>query len=216
MSETNKLKKGVPTNHQKKIVEKDEITYSKKETEKQLITLTGITTSQINQALKIKNPYPARVFLKVDNQEQDIPVFFRIKDQKGNYIRPKIKKGSFLQVQGHFSIGTVYTKQSERKSFTAYSYQLQKLNQQIESYGKKQSILTVSRRIRKRGANKRNITSYTLLETHLTRKDNQSCLVNCKQTWESIIHKYCQEKVLGQELEQEQKDKENINDYGSH
>ncbi|CAJ0823848.1 12282_t:CDS:2 [Entrophospora sp. SA101] len=41
--------------------------------EKRLITLTGITTSQINQALKADNPYPARVFLKTDNQEQDIP-----------------------------------------------------------------------------------------------------------------------------------------------
>ena len=60
--------------------------------EKKLITLQGYTTSQINQALKADNPYPARVFLKVDNQEKelpsnlnsfnkglDIPVFFRIK-----------------------------------------------------------------------------------------------------------------------------------------
>ena len=42
--------------------------------------LKGYTTSQINQALKANNPYPARVFLKVENQEQDIPVFFRIKE----------------------------------------------------------------------------------------------------------------------------------------
>jgi hypothetical protein len=46
-----------------------------------LTVLTGITTSQINQALKANNPYPARVFLKVDNQETDIPVFFRIKEK---------------------------------------------------------------------------------------------------------------------------------------
>ena len=47
--------------------------------EKKLITLQGYTTSQINQALKADNPYPARVFLKIANQETDIPVFFRIK-----------------------------------------------------------------------------------------------------------------------------------------
>jgi hypothetical protein len=47
----------------------------------ELTTLQGFTTSQINQALKANNPYPARVFLKVDNQEQDIPVFFRIKEK---------------------------------------------------------------------------------------------------------------------------------------
>lgn len=46
-----------------------------------LITLAGITTSQINQALKADNPYPARVFLKIDNQDQDIPIFFRIKEK---------------------------------------------------------------------------------------------------------------------------------------
>lgn len=53
--------------------------------------------------------------------------------------------------------------------------------------------------------------TYTLLETHLTRKDNQNCPTNCRQVWEKIIHKYCQEKVLGQELEQEQEN----NDHGS-
>ena len=47
-------------------------------------------------------------------------------------------------------------------------------------------------------------SSYTLLETWLQRKDNQNCQINCSQTWQEIIHKYCQEKVLGQELEQEQ------------
>src|SRR3954468_870985 len=47
----------------------------------ELTILKGYTTSQINQALKADNPYPARVFLKVDNQEEDIPVFFRIKEK---------------------------------------------------------------------------------------------------------------------------------------
>jgi hypothetical protein len=56
---------------------------------RELIILRGITTSQVNSAPKGikthgKNPYPARVFLKVDNQEQDIPVFFRLIDKKEN------------------------------------------------------------------------------------------------------------------------------------
>lgn len=90
---------------------------------KELITLQGITTSQVQQALKADNPYPARVFLKADNQEEDIPVFFRMKDGD-NWVRPKIKMGSYLEVQGNFSVGTVYTKNSERKSFTATDYQI--------------------------------------------------------------------------------------------
>src|SRR5436190_16895433 len=57
--------------------------------EKELITLTGITTSQINQALKADKPYPARVFLKVEEQEQDIPVFFRmINSEKAVDFKP--------------------------------------------------------------------------------------------------------------------------------
>jgi hypothetical protein len=50
----------VPTNQQQQAVEK------------KLTTLTGITTSQINQALKANNPYPARVFLKVDRPEKEL------------------------------------------------------------------------------------------------------------------------------------------------
>ena len=45
-------------------------------------------------------------------------------------------------------------------------------------------------------------STYTLLETHLTKKDNQTCPTNCQKTWQTIIHKYCQEKVLGAELEE--------------
>ena len=111
-------------------------TQPKKVENNNLITLTGITTSQINQALKATNPYPARVFLKIEKEEQDIPIFFRIKEtcpfhsrcpedcRYKSWIRPKIKTGSLIEVQGHFSIGTVYIKNSERKSFTATSYTL--------------------------------------------------------------------------------------------
>jgi len=52
--------------------------------------------------------------------------------------------------------------------------------------------------------------SYTLLETHLTKKDLANCPTNCQKTWQAIIHKYCQEKVLGAELEQEQERDENL------
>ncbi|MEG7979293.1 MAG: hypothetical protein NY202_05410 [Mollicutes bacterium UO1] len=93
-------------------------------------------------------PYPARVFLKLDcidchNTKQlcqalnpkhkkceecaeqkcrecEILVFFRIRDEKGNWIKPKISKYSYLQVEGNYS----QPAKSPRKSFTAYSYQL--------------------------------------------------------------------------------------------
>ena len=55
-------------------------------------------------------------------------------------------------------------------------------------------------------------STYTLLETHLTRKDNNSCSANCKEVWEKIMAKYCQEKVLGQQLQEEQLPE---NDHGS-
>ena len=65
--------------------------FTNQETEQveKLITLTGITTSQVNSGHKAHRtqgqyPYPARVFLKVEGQEEDIPVFFRIKDEKDN------------------------------------------------------------------------------------------------------------------------------------
>ena len=46
-------------------------------------------------------------------------------------------------------------------------------------------------------------------QTHLTRKDLTTCQINCKQAWEKIITKFCQEKILGSELEREQEKKEN-------
>lgn len=52
--------------------------------------------------------------------------------------------------------------------------------------------------------------TYTLLETHLTKKDSQ-CHTNCKKLWEKTLIKFCQEKVLGSELAegQEEQNKEN-------
>ena len=55
------------------------------------------------------------------------------------------------------------------------------------------------------------LSTYTLLETHLSKKDLSKCPTNCLKAWETTLHKYCQEKVLGQELTEQ----ENINDYGS-
>ena len=48
--------------------------------------------------------------------------------------------------------------------------------------------------------------TYTLLETHLTKKDPTICPNNCQKIWEEIIFKHCREKVLSQELEQENKE----------
>jgi hypothetical protein len=84
MTETNKLKVV------NKSAQSSEVpTHQKTERVENLITLKGITTSQINSGNKASRtqgqyPYPARVFLKVDDQKEDIPVFFRIKDDQDN------------------------------------------------------------------------------------------------------------------------------------
>ena len=56
----------VSTNQQQQIVEK------------KLITLKGILTSRIE--VKPSSDIPAYGFFKLDNQEQDMPVIFRIKE----------------------------------------------------------------------------------------------------------------------------------------
>jgi len=125
MTENNKLKviNKAPT-QPKKVEGQSPLNSFNKGLEKKLTTLQGYTTSQINQALKADNPYPARVFLKVDNQEQDIPVFFRIKEGN-NWIRPQIKTGSLIEVQGKWTINQArFPNCKMRKSFTATSYQL--------------------------------------------------------------------------------------------
>ncbi|KLL02675.1 MAG: hypothetical protein MRERV_78c003 [Mycoplasmataceae bacterium RV_VA103A] len=162
----------VPTNQQQK------------EVDKKIITLQGITTSQIRTREKLSDT-PAYCFLKLTTRfcqhceeveekqsrcgrpdcgyydencgylEQDIPVIFRIKEKQCQiepcigcgyhpdktfqisekqlscqirqlkhrtvevWIKPKIKKGSYLQVEGHFA-----DSDKSRPSFTAYSYQI--------------------------------------------------------------------------------------------
>ena len=46
---------------------------------RELIVLRGFTTSQIRKREKLSDT-PAYCFLKTDQQEQDIPVIFRIKE----------------------------------------------------------------------------------------------------------------------------------------
>ena len=103
----------------------DKEAHPNEQKKKDLIILTGITTSQINQASKAPNPYPARVFLKVKSFKEDIPVFFRLinfkeKGLETNWERPKIKTGSWIECRGYFN----NSEKSSRPSFTAYSYQI--------------------------------------------------------------------------------------------
>jgi len=106
-----------------------------KQVEKEIITLTGITTSQIRKREKLSDT-PAYCFLKAECKncsqldyvdleckkcnadKEDIPVIFRIKEN-GNWTKPKIPKHSYLKVEGNYS-----NSDKKRPSFTAYSYQL--------------------------------------------------------------------------------------------
>jgi hypothetical protein len=88
------------------------------EKEKKLITLRGTTTSQIRKRERLSDT-PAYCFLKTDSQAEDIPTIFRTQESY-QQIKAKIKKHSYLEVQGTFA----NSKESNRSSFTAYSYQL--------------------------------------------------------------------------------------------
>src|SRR3954453_7175990 len=105
--------KNISPPQEKKIVGNSILTENKK---RELITLRGITTSQVNQALRAENPYPARVFFREGDKNCvecnnfygekkcnacQIPVFFRKKD-KDSWIKPKIKTGSLIEVKGFF------------------------------------------------------------------------------------------------------------------
>ena len=56
------------------------------------------------------------------------------------------------------------------------------------------------------------LSTYTLLETHLTKKDLTKCPTNCQKTWQNILNKHCQEKVLGAELEDNQEE-QNLKEF---
>ena len=68
-------------------------------TEKQPTKIKGTLTSRIE--VKPSSDIPAYGFFKLDNQEQDIPVIFRIKEVN-NWIKPKISKGSSYELEGYF------------------------------------------------------------------------------------------------------------------
>ena len=92
---------------------------------REIITLKGITTSQIRTREKLSDT-PAYCFLKTDELETDIPIIFRIKENK-SWIKPTIKKGSYLVAEGQWAINKQRSKGClMRKSFTATSYQLLK------------------------------------------------------------------------------------------
>ena len=55
------------------------------------------------------------------------------------------------------------------------------------------------------------LATYTLFEIHLTNKELTKCLVNCTNAWQEQLFKYCQEKVLRQELAQEQSEEKSGN-----
>jgi hypothetical protein len=86
--------------------------------EKQPIRITGILTSRIET--KPSSDIPAYGFFKLDNLETEIPVIFRIKDEKGTWTKPAIKKGSSVELEGYF----VESKDKERPSFTCSAYQI--------------------------------------------------------------------------------------------
>ena len=125
MTETTKLKKVQTVNTISQTVEVS--TNQETKQVKKLTTLKGFTTSQVRKREKLSDT-PAYCFLKTDQQEQDIPVIFRIKDGEQSpqdWIKPKIKKGSYLELKGYFAKSKEYPKGClMRKSFTAYSYQL--------------------------------------------------------------------------------------------
>src|SRR4051794_17297837 len=66
-----------------------------------------------------KEPYYYS-FIRLKNQTIDLPVIFKIKDEKGNLTEPQIKKGTELELTGHYSI----SEKSVRKSFTCSNYQI--------------------------------------------------------------------------------------------
>ena len=88
--------------------------------EKQLVKITGILTSSIQlRGEGTKEPY-YYTFIRLKSQTIDLPVIFKIKDEKGNLTEPPIKKSDEVELTGHYS----NSEKSVRKSFTCSNYQL--------------------------------------------------------------------------------------------
>jgi hypothetical protein len=106
-----------------------------KEQPKERITIKGTLTSRIE--VKPSSDIPAYGFFRLEcencakleqldlvcqeqHQEKEIPVIFRIKDEKGTWTKPAIKKGSSVELEGYF----VDNKEKDRPSFTCSAYQI--------------------------------------------------------------------------------------------
>ncbi|CAG8632047.1 2200_t:CDS:2 [Ambispora gerdemannii] len=117
-----------PTNQQQQAVElncqrcqrKVELIKTPSQPDKDLITIKGTLTSQIQlRGESTKEPY-YYTFIRLKSQSIDLPVIFKITEQDNKLIEPKLKKGSEIQLSGHYS----NSEKNVRKSFTAYSYQI--------------------------------------------------------------------------------------------
>src|SRR6185295_4540630 len=87
---------------------------------KLLIKITGTLTSPIQlRGENTQEPYYYS-FIRLKGQSIDLPVIFKIKDNHDQLTEPPLKKGTELELTGHYS----NSQQNVRKSFTAHSYQL--------------------------------------------------------------------------------------------
>jgi len=87
---------------------------------KPLIKITGTLTSPIQLRGENTNEPYYYSFIRLKGQSIDLPVIFKIKDNHDQLTEPHLKKGTELELTGHYS----NSQQNVRKSFTAYSYQL--------------------------------------------------------------------------------------------
>jgi len=88
--------------------------------QKQLITIQGTLTSPIQLRGEGTQEFYYYSFIRLKGQSIDLPVIFKIKDEKNNLTEPQIKKGTELELTGNYS----NSNKNIRKSFTAHSYQL--------------------------------------------------------------------------------------------
>jgi len=103
-----------------KIVTKNQGVLIASSAQKKLIKIQGTLTSSLQlRRENSKEPYHY-AFIRLKGQSIDLPVIFKIKDNRGNLTEPSLKKGSELELQGNYSDSP----KSIRKSFTAISYQL--------------------------------------------------------------------------------------------
>src|SRR6185436_18734854 len=82
------------------------------------IKISGVLTSPIQlRGENTPEPY-YYTFIRLKNQTIDLPVIFKIKDEKGNLTEPQIKKSDQVELIGYYST----SEKSFRKSFTCSNY----------------------------------------------------------------------------------------------